>query len=139
MVWSVETDDFRGICGERYPLLKTLNQVLNQESTPTPTSATPSQSTKPPVTQSTTSATQSSSTKVPTTEVTSTTESDSCDLVCRESGYLRDPLDCGTFYNCVENGASYSIYEFSCPSGLYFDLASNTCNWPYLVDCSTCK
>ncbi|CAD6225809.1 GSCOCT00005737001.2-RA-CDS [Cotesia congregata] len=28
MVWSVETDDFHGICRESYPLIKTLNVVL---------------------------------------------------------------------------------------------------------------
>nr|AAX69085.1 teratocyte released chitinase [Toxoneuron nigriceps] len=28
MIWSVETDDFHGDCGEKYPLLKTLNAVL---------------------------------------------------------------------------------------------------------------
>ncbi|KAK2580185.1 hypothetical protein KPH14_012451 [Odynerus spinipes] len=28
MLWSIETDDFQGACGEKYPLLKTLNHVL---------------------------------------------------------------------------------------------------------------
>lgn len=28
MVWSIETDDFRGISGEKYPLINTLNRIL---------------------------------------------------------------------------------------------------------------
>lgn len=28
MVWSLETDDYRGQCGETYPLLKTINRKL---------------------------------------------------------------------------------------------------------------
>lgn len=31
MVWSIETDDFKGICGRKYPLLKTLNEGLRKE------------------------------------------------------------------------------------------------------------
>ncbi|KAJ3653205.1 hypothetical protein Zmor_012469 [Zophobas morio] len=29
MVWSLDTDDFKGICGEKYPLLKAINENLN--------------------------------------------------------------------------------------------------------------
>lgn len=28
MIWSIETDDFRGDCGVKYPLLKAINQAL---------------------------------------------------------------------------------------------------------------
>lgn len=28
MIWSLETDDYRGQCGETYPLLKTINRKL---------------------------------------------------------------------------------------------------------------
>lgn len=28
MVWSVETDDFLGICGEKYPILNAINYAL---------------------------------------------------------------------------------------------------------------
>lgn len=30
MVWSIETDDFHGTCGESYPLLKSINKALGK-------------------------------------------------------------------------------------------------------------
>lgn len=29
MVWSIETDDFRGLCGEPFVLIKTINEAMN--------------------------------------------------------------------------------------------------------------
>lgn len=133
MVWSVETDDFRGICGEKYPLLRTLNEALNQDPAVTTTTRPTTTSTAP------TTRTSSTTPEAHTTDVSSNNV-DSCDLVCRHPGYLRDPLDCGIFYNCVDNGNGiYSIYQFFCPHGLYFDLSAKSCNWPDRVDCSACS
>lgn len=47
MMWSIETDDFLGLSGVKYPLLKTVNYVISQDSSANeiPTDETP---TKPP-------------------------------------------------------------------------------------------
>jgi chitinase len=47
MLWSIETDDFLGLSGPKYPILKTVNYVMSQHSTANeiPTDETP---TKPP-------------------------------------------------------------------------------------------
>ena len=31
-VWSIEADDFRGECGQSYPLLKTINEALQNKN-----------------------------------------------------------------------------------------------------------
>lgn len=47
MMWSIETDDFLGLSGVKYPLLKTVNYVISQDSSANeiPTDDIP---TKPP-------------------------------------------------------------------------------------------
>lgn len=34
MIWSIDTDDFRGSCGVKNPLLRTVNFALYQNSVP---------------------------------------------------------------------------------------------------------
>lgn len=42
MVWSIETDDFLGLChGEKYPMLKMINRVLHGHEVTYPPTAPP--------------------------------------------------------------------------------------------------
>lgn len=52
MIWSIETDDFNGVCGEDYPLLRAINRAINNYGPELTTDATtteaPSNSTTEP-------------------------------------------------------------------------------------------
>ncbi|KAH8279177.1 hypothetical protein KR026_002929 [Drosophila bipectinata] len=126
MMWSIETDDFRGLCGESYPLLKTMNRALGKDVsggggsggggsvTPTPTAAP---------------------TSAPTTATTPGGGSGGNGGTggdCSKDGYFWRDNNCNLFYQCT-NGVRH---DFQCGSGLYFDLSSSTCCWPKDVpDC----
>lgn len=143
MVWSVETDDFHGTCGERFTLLKTLNRrLLNNGAV---TSSTTTTSTISPTSSSTTTATTSttwpwwSSSTAQTTlapESSSTTPTQqsttaSGEFKCVSTGYFRDPMDCTKFYYCDKT----TRFAFACPAGLYFDETVFVCNWANAVNC----
>lgn len=112
MLWSIETDDFLGNCGEKYPLLKTLNAGLRggvPVEPPKPTKPTeqppqPPQTTQPPVT-------------APPSDV------------CKEEGWTRDPKDCSVFYFCQVVNGVYQPQRFNCASGLAFDPKTKACNY----------
>lgn len=129
MVWSIETDDFLGKCGETFALLSTLNRVLGQDEVVTTTTISSSTSTINPLptttTQSSSETTEESSTAAGTTTTTEET------VKCVEDGYFRDPGDCSKFFICQD---SY-LHSFQCPAGLYFDLTILSCNYPDRVDC----
>ncbi|XP_071104303.1 uncharacterized protein [Haliotis cracherodii] len=55
---------------------------------------------------------------------------DKCDYD-KGYGYVRDPKDCNTYYQCVRDKGVY--YTFHCPPGLVWDAQALACNWPYLV------
>lgn len=105
MIWSLESDDFRGTCGEQpYPLLHEINRVLFGGNTPSGL----------------------------TTE--SNKESPSEEFSCpadAPAGYIRDPDNCSKFYYC----SGGKTHNFDCPSGLNFDLDTNSCNYSGSVKC----
>jgi chitinase len=117
MVWSMETDDFLGLCGSRkYPLLTALNTVLNGGVLP-----------------STVSTSTPSTTNGPTESSTKTTTPGSGSKDCKELGTFRHPTDCSRFYTCVSESQRF---DFKCPTGLWYDTVHGICNWPNLVDCN---
>ncbi|KAK9730328.1 Glycosyl hydrolases family 18 [Popillia japonica] len=159
MVWSLETDDFNGKCGEKDALLKALKRTLDRPEITTPSNELePTEDIKDETTESTKEETTEGTkeettedTKEETTEGTkeettegikeevtegNTQETTTSGSICTGVGYARDPVTCTVFYQCVAYRGSYIAYPLNCPSGLYFDLSSNVCNWPYLVpDC----
>lgn len=110
MIWSIETDDFRGICGAKYPLLKTINHVLRDDE---PLPPTP-----------------------PPSNMTTTTTTPGTNAKCEGPGYMRDPYDCSVFYYCQTDGEhGYKQHKFTCPPGLVYDTKTNVCAWPYETNC----
>ncbi|GAB6024069.1 hypothetical protein CHUAL_008782 [Chamberlinius hualienensis] len=148
MVWSIETDDFKGICGQKYPLLSVINAVLRPDgSSGTTTTASSITTTAAGTTTTATSVatttagvTTTASGPATTTTTASTSDTNSYVLSKCTAGvtYVRDPQKCDVFYACKSlGGGSYTYYKFTCSSGLVFSSASNSCDWPANVDCNS--
>jgi len=124
MTWSIESDDFRGLCGESYPLLKTMNRALGKEVsggggsggggsvTPSPTAApTP--------------------TPTPGGGSGGNGGGSSGDCSTSGNGHFMSVGDCNKYYQCADG----IRYDFQCGTGLYFNPTSNNCDWEWNVDC----
>lgn len=106
MIWSIESDDFKGVCGpQRYPLLTLINSNLNNKEPQIHDAAN---------------------------GLESAANSNIYELCQGKNGYIRDPRNCGKFYFCDKG----DVFSFNCPSALYFDLNSLSCNYFDVVDCN---
>ncbi|CAH1980289.1 unnamed protein product [Acanthoscelides obtectus] len=133
MVWSVESDDFSGLSGIKYPLLRAAYQMADDGFNPTipPTTSTMSS----PATPTDSPYTSSEPTENSPTSITHASPTTSPEL-CSRSGFIRDPDDCRVFYYCPADGAPLGAYKFICQDGTLFDTTIESCNWAYLVkDC----
>uniref|UniRef100_T1GD51 Uncharacterized protein n=1 Tax=Megaselia scalaris TaxID=36166 RepID=T1GD51_MEGSC len=102
MIWSIETDDFRGDCGAgAYPLLKTAFSTINGGKVIPPTQGPVNPTTRRP----------NPPTQKPVTKP-QVGGSDSCGGMT--DGYFRSNAACNQFYQCV-NGYKY---DYVCPGSL---------------------
>jgi len=123
MVWSMETDDFRGTCdGTPFPLIKTIVEAINGQIV-IPTTAIPKSTTPTPFPITTP--------KGPTTPSKPTTPSSS---ICKYEGLCPDPTDCGNFYECTKDQTGgWVMHLRHCGPGTVFNPATQGCDWPFNV------
>uniref|UniRef100_A0A240PJQ5 Uncharacterized protein n=1 Tax=Anopheles atroparvus TaxID=41427 RepID=A0A240PJQ5_ANOAO len=145
MVWSVESDDAKNICGDgQHPITTTVfKEVFGTGGPITTTTKAPgiTTTTVKPVTTTTPRPIVTTTTAVTTTTTRRTTTSTTTarptqKLVCPAVGYLRNPDNCAQFYQCYPGLPIQSNWLLTCPSGLYFDTKSNSCNYSFNTDCS---
>lgn len=152
MVWSVETDDFKGLCGEKYPLLKQINHELHSgvaSSQPTPetpvdqeeeqpekqTEEQPEEQPDEQRKEQPKEQTEEQPEEQQTEDQIQNESQAKASGICHQEGYIRDTKVCSKFYYCKLVNDQFIDYEFNCNPGLLYDLTISTCNWPDQVVC----
>ncbi|XP_034119118.1 mucin-5AC isoform X7 [Drosophila albomicans] len=77
-----------------------------------------------------------------TTPAPPTTPDPGSDFKCEEEGFFQHPRDCKKYYWCLDSGPSglgIVGHQFTCPSGLYFNPAADSCDFARNVPCKTKK
>uniref|UniRef100_A0A0C9QM58 chitinase n=2 Tax=Fopius arisanus TaxID=64838 RepID=A0A0C9QM58_9HYME len=109
MIWSIETDDKSGACGEKFPILKALNAVLRGGQ---------------PVQQSPAPAPTPKAAEAPKNSPSPTAGQ------CTKAGNIADPSSCG-YITCVDNGAGgFTRYQRQCAPGLCYKASADYCDRP---------
>ena len=138
LTWSIETDDFRGLCyGTPFILTKTIVSAMNGPVATSPipaatTTETTNNITNPSTTTSIPSISTTSTKKTTTSIIVTTPQSQQ--NPCVTAGFASNPADCGSFYQCVGNGqGGFTAYFFKCATGTVFSSNLITCAYPNMV------
>ncbi|KAL7296158.1 hypothetical protein TKK_0010699 [Trichogramma kaykai] len=142
MVWSVETDDFKGLCGEKYPLLKTLNKIrgLSVSSVQAPSYGNGIENNEvdapiPNEIQLDEPVQNNEVSYEDNNEIPNNSDNDNqvgSGKLCTNGDLFSNPADCATYYHC--SPGHYPILR-PCPSGLLFNDNQKYCDWPQNVQC----
>ncbi|XP_046403174.1 mucin-5AC isoform X1 [Ischnura elegans] len=160
MFWSVDNDDFRGDChGKPYPLVEAGKEELLRLAGPStkstsksrvggstsgnrrrPTGGSGGRKRRPSTTSTTTSTTTTTTPSYGslTTPEPPTTPDPGSDFVCKDEGFFPHPRDCKKYFWCLDSGPSslgIVAHQFTCPSGLFFNKAADSCDYSRNVLC----
>lgn len=61
------------------------------------------------------------------------------DFKCEDEGFFPHPRDCKKYFWCLDSGASglgIVAHQFTCPAGLFFNKAADSCDYSRNVLCS---
>jgi len=146
MVWSIDTDDFRGLCGHgKFPLLKAISGDLNGVTGPDPvipeTHLTGTPDPNKPTTQHGGKTTQhggkttqhsGKTTQKPDDGHTSTEPSNPDEkFTCHSTGWFKDPKDRAAFHECIDIGnGKIKDQIFHCGAGTVYDEVNHVCKMP---------
>ncbi|XP_018916542.2 uncharacterized protein Cht6 isoform X2 [Bemisia tabaci] len=155
MFWSIDNDDFRGQCHSRpYPLIEAGKEALygsagpsnnlissfeSKQATQAP-STTRKTKPRPKLTSTRTTAIAKTTTPSPqTTPEPPTTPDPGSDFKCKDEGFFPHPRDCKKYFWCLDSGPSnlgIVAHQFTCPSGLFFNKAADSCDYTRNVLCN---
>ncbi|XP_065559304.1 uncharacterized protein LOC136026547 isoform X1 [Artemia franciscana] len=163
MFWSLETDDFRGVCtGKQYPLLEAGKEAIiqglkRQEGGKSSTGLKKSPKVPSNNAVRSNSVLRSLSSVSPrdqsigkessdfngvtqaifrATPPTPPTPAPDADFTCKDEGFYAHPTDCKRYFRCLDAGALGIIPNaFVCPSGLYYNKLSGSCDYSTNVIC----
>jgi chitinase len=157
MVWSLETDDFKGHCGDKYILLHKVHAMLNgaekssfqcdidfpetvttpapttpapttpSPTTPSPTTQSPTTPTPAPTTPSPTSPPTPSPTQPPTTTPAPTTSLNPYIINCVHQGMFAHPSDPHKYVVCEYENGQWWIFVKDCAPGTRWHQNLLTC------------
>ncbi|XP_046825327.1 mucin-5AC-like isoform X3 [Vespa crabro] len=77
-----------------------------------------------------------------TTPEPPTTPDPGTDFKCEDEGFYPHPRECKKYFWCLDSGPGglgLVVYQFTCPAGLVFNKAADSCDYPRNVVCPKAK
>lgn len=128
------------------PKTNTLTDQDEEEKVTTtrrrPTSSSSSSSKRKPTQSSLVKEAINYSSARTTTPEPPTTPDPGADFKCEDEGFYPHPRDCKKYFWCLDSGPSnlgIVPHQFTCPSGLIFNKATDSCDYSRNVQCSKPK